>query len=422
MHGAARYGLRLGRAALAAALALAAPAPCARLAAAVPSTVRIAAPVPPTLYRRVDDPGERARVAAAILRAAHVTTERWLLSLEQTRRYLDLTLRAEPGFRPQAAMPVDPGRLDEVRALFGRLLAEERRTGRPALAGLADAVRRGHVALYRIDGKSEREGRLRVTRYFAAREPARERRGGTFTRALYRLPPDSLRDASGRLPSKQRIHAGALEGKAAALAWLTPKGEAELQMEGSGLLELPGGRVVAVNYEGNNGYVWSDEDREARRRLVARHGKVPWSAWPQFKKRHSFHRAVDPTELRHLLLVPGQFLGFDRPWHRKMPITEGISAAMDPALVPSGAIGVLVAPGAARLVKIDDQGAAFIGRPDKIDLFWGSFRRSELAAGRTDGGRAIPSFPDWAALYFLAGTGSVPESASPEVAPSPARR
>jgi len=349
------------------------------------------------LYERVTQPQPLERALAHLDR---YDIANWLLSLEQTEIYLKLTKDAEPGFQPQAAMPVTPAQLAGARRVLGQALAAERDGGPPASQAVASALASGKLEAWKIIGANG--GKLRVTKYFSARAEARHRAEGAFTRGIYRLPPDTMRDASGHLPTKQQIHAGALEGKVQSIAYLTPAAEAELHMEGSGILDFPDGQV-SVNYEGNNGYAWKDELTDVKREIEREHGgKLPSSAWPLYKKRHTFLRELLLAEFKHLKLQPGQFLGFDRPFHRKMPVQEFVSTAMDPALVPSGGLGLLIAGGGrARLIKVDDQGAAFIDRPDKIDLFWGSYTRKELDAGQRADGRPIGTFPDWGELYFL---------------------
>lgn len=355
------------------------------------------------LYEPVTDPDKVEKIARAIEKAYQVDPEKWLHSLEQTTLYLDLTKKEEPDFRPEAQMPVTAGALAKAREVFAAALEEERAGKGSAEEALAAAVRTGTLQVVRIIPGTD-DGRLRATQYYAARVPARPEKTGDFVRPLHRLPPDSMRDAQGRLPTKQEVHRGVLVGKVPIIAWLTASDEAAVQMQGSGLLELPDGEVLSINYEGNNGYKWTEELDDVREALKKEHGKGFNKHWPRFKKRHTFHRPLVLDEFRHLELKPGQFLGFDRPFHRKMPITERISTAMDPAMVPSGVLGVLTtSEGPSRLIKVDDQGAAFIDRPDKIDLFWGSYTPDELASGKTRDGKEIGSFPDWGQLYFLVG-------------------
>ena len=352
-----------------------------------------------SLYERVDK-AALAPVEAALEHLDRPAAEAWLLSLEQTEIYLKLTKDAEPDFRPEAAMPVTPAQLAGARRILAAAIQAEKAGGPKVAEALSKAVRSGRLQVWRLWGK--KDGQLRVTRYFAARVAARHQPGAPYTRALYRLPPDALR-VDGKLPTKQQIHAGALDGKTKAIGYLTPESESELHMEGSGILEFDDGTEVAVNYEGNNGYAWGQEDEQVKAELKAKHGSVPWSAWPLFKKRHTFHRALNLDEFKQLKLQAGQYLGFDRPFLRKMPVQEGVSTAMDPGLVPSGAVGLLIAKGShrGRLIKVDDQGAAFIGRPDKIDLFWGSFTRQELKAEKRADGTPLGNFPDYGDLYFL---------------------
>lgn len=353
------------------------------------------------LYQTVTEAPELKRLSSAIARLDPLDAKAWLLSLEQTDIYLKLTHDAEPDFKPEAAMPVTPERLAGVRRSMSAALSKGGPKG--LAAWLAQSLEDGRVEAYRVVGA--KDGKLRVTRYFAARVQARRKKEAPYTRALYRLPPESMRDAAGKLLTKQAIHAGAYEGKVPAIAYLTPASESELHMEGSGILVFPDGTETSVNYEGNNGYAWKEEDEDAKAVLKAEHGKVPWDYWPRFKKRHTFHRELKLEEFKHLKLQPGQYLGFDRPFLRKMPVQEHISCAMDPGLMPTGAVGLLIASGKSarsRLVKVDDQGGAFIGRPDKIDLFWGSFTKDELKAGKREDGTPLGEFPDWGELYFFA--------------------
>jgi len=353
------------------------------------------------LFRTVTKSSEKDRITKALKDLDAYEAQAWLHSLEQSRIFLEINRMEEGQATADSVLPATGEDLERTHAMIAKAMQVEKDGGPPAGQTLARAVGEGTLRVLAIEPGNGKE-HLRVTRYYSAKVRARKKKDKTFSRALYRLPPESHRDSTGRLPTKQQIHAGVLEGKAEDIAWLTPLDEAAVQMQGSGLLVFSESEVTSINYEGNNGYPWTDEDEAAKSQIRREFGEVTMKYWTRYKKRHTFHRHLNLDDFKHLKLLPGQFLGFDKPFERKMPVTARVSAAMDPGMIAPASIGLLISPeGRNRLVKVDDQGAAFIDRPDKIDLFWGSYTRNELQSGMTEDGKPVGIYPDWADLFFL---------------------
>ncbi len=220
---------------------------------------------------------------------------------------------------------------------------------------------------------------------------------------LYALPASPLRF------DRAAISAGALDGQGLELLFLADPIDAYfLQVQGSGRVRLPDGRVVRLGYAGSNG-----RDYVAIGKPMVEAGLIPkdqvsmqsiraWlmahpesiQQWLDRNPRYVFFREYEGPG-------PVGALG--------TPLTALASVAVDPEFVAMGtpmwlnAAWPANAPGQARgaalqiLVVAQDKGGAIKGT-GRIDLFWGTGALAEEMAGRMRiEGSYYPIVPrDWA--------------------------
>ena len=143
-----------------------------------------------------------------------------------------------PEWKPLCRLAADAGDTeDEARGFFELLF-------KPVLIGTPPALFTGYY-------EPELQGSLTRT--------------GRFTWPIYARPPE-LRDGVQYL-SRAQIEAGALNGRGLEIAWLDDPVEVYfLQIQGSGRIVLPNGRVMRVGYAGRNGHAYRSIGQEMVRR------------------------------------------------------------------------------------------------------------------------------------------------------------
>lgn len=173
------------------------------------------------------------------------------------------------------------------------------------------------------------------------------------------------------------------------LAWVDdPIGLYFMHVEGSGKVRLPDGRVLAFDYDAQNGRKFAPVGKE----LIAR-GAIPRDAVTLDTIRDWL--ATHPAEVEDILHLDPSYVFFKaRPSPEHGPLgalgielTPERSIAVDPTYVPLG-VPVWLAtdhplqPGLPyrRLVLAQDTGGAIRG-PLRADLYWGEGRRAERNAG-----------------------------------------
>ncbi|MBP1805140.1 murein transglycosylase A [Rubellimicrobium aerolatum] len=215
---------------------------------------------------------------------------------------------------------------------------------------------------------------------------------------LYALPPD--RPAETPWLSRTEIEAGALAGQGHEIAWLSDPVDAFfLQIQGSGRVRLPEGRVLRLGYAGGNGHPYVSIGRL----LIAR-GALP-------ADRASAEEVKDwlrahPGERADVMRANGSFVFFRvleglPPGAGPLgtlgrPVTAGRTLAVDPAHVPLGAPVWIETDGAEpwrRLMVAQDTGSAIKGAR-RADIFVGTGPEAGARAGRIrDGGRMVVLWP-----------------------------
>ncbi len=282
----------------------------------------------------------------------------------------------------------------------------------PGLRRLIEAELRPVAVL----GMGEAEGLF--TGYYEPMVRGSLTRGGAYQVPLYRRPPDlvqvdlgEFRDSlkgqriagrvrDGRLrPYEDRgaIEAGALQGKNLELVWLDDASDAFfLQVQGSGLVQLPDGSLRRVGFAAQNGHPYV-----ALGKVMIQRGLLPreevtmqsiraWlqanpAAAPELLKQNPsyvFFRDLPapkddsdgPLGAQGVPLLPGRSLAVDRSqFALGLPLWL---AATHPAPAPPHAAQPLQ-----RLMVMQDTGGAIRGAV-RGDVFWGHGEAAEAIAGR----------------------------------------
>lgn len=190
-----------------------------------------------------------------------------------------------------------------------------------------------------------------------------------------------------KLPSRAQIADGALSGRGLELVWVDdPIAAFFLQIQGSGRVRLPDGRMLRLGYAGQNGHSYFPIGRELLRRgeiapeqmsmqairdwLLAHPEDAP--ALMNLNPSYVFFRILDgegPVGAQGVVLTPGR------------------SLAVDPSFVPYGVPiwldttdPLLGGAPLRRLVIAQDTGGAIKG-PIRGDVFWGVGDEAEARAG-----------------------------------------
>ncbi|MBA7559477.1 Membrane-bound lytic murein transglycosylase A [subsurface metagenome] len=186
---------------------------------------------------------------------------------------------------------------------------------------------------------------------------------------------------------------GCLEGRGLELLWLSdPIDLFFLQIQGSGVVNLPGGGLVQVSYEQTNGHPYSSVGR-----ILVEQGKmsmeeVSLKGIKRYLRQH-------PDEMFDILSCNESYVFFriveDGPvGSLNVTVTPGRSIATDADLFPKGALAfirvkkpVIDEKGAiiswepfSRFVLNQDTGGVIKG-PGRVDLFCGRGTNAEIMAG-----------------------------------------
>lgn len=223
-------------------------------------------------------------------------------------------------------------------------------------------------------------------------------RTGRFAYPIYKRPPE-LRDGVQFL-SRAQIEAGALAGRSLEIAWLDDPVEAYfLQIQGSGRIVLPGGKVLRVGYAGRNGHAYRSIGQELIRRGTHTFAQLSAQEIKSWVRRNPVAGAevldTNPSYVffRRLPDLPpekGPIGAMGRS------ITGMRSIAVDPSYVPLGAPVWIEKDGhdpLRRLMVAQDTGGAIKGA-QRADIFFGTGRAAGEAAGTVkDGGRMLVLMP-----------------------------
>jgi membrane-bound lytic murein transglycosylase A len=189
-------------------------------------------------------------------------------------------------------------------------------------------------------------------------------------------------------PVRHQIDAGALGAAARPLAWAAdPVDVFFLQIQGSGRVRLPDGKILRLGFDGHNGQPYTSIGGVLVRRGALDRSTVSMQsirAW----------LAANPTEIRPVLNSNARYVFFRRLTGpgpigaSNVPLTPGRSLAVDRRLIPLG-IPVWLATTDAldaarpyrRLMVAQDTGGAIKGAV-RGDIFFGAGPDAAARAGR----------------------------------------
>ena len=200
-------------------------------------------------------------------------------------------------------------------------------------------------------------------------------------------------------------HKGALRGRGYEIAWTKdPVDIFFLQIQGSGILQLPDGRRLQVGYAGQNGLPYRSIGR-----LLIDGGKIPREEMSMQRLRR--YLAEHPAERDEIMAYNESYVFFrfvsKGPLGAlEVPVTAGRSIATDLRLFPKGALGFIYSERPVldlegkllgwtpflRFVLNQDTGGAIRG-PQRVDLFFGPDAQAGAEAGYMNSAGK---------LYFLA--------------------
>jgi membrane-bound lytic murein transglycosylase A len=223
-----------------------------------------------------------------------------------------------------------------------------------------------------------------------------------FTVPVYRRPAD-LTDKP--YLTRAEIEQGALKGKGLEIAWVQdPVGLFEVQVQGSGRIQLAEGGTMTLGFDGSNNRPYTAIGSVLVEMGVMKKEDVTWPAIRDWLKRN-------PQQAREVMRRNERYIFFKDT--RAQPVTgsEGValtaqrSLAVDPTITPYGTPiwidtrrPVIRKLGATesyrRLMIAQDSGTAIKG-PARGDVFFGSGVQAAEWAGRmVSDGQAIVLVPN----------------------------
>ncbi|MCM2561984.1 MltA domain-containing protein [Lutimaribacter sp. EGI FJ00014] len=245
------------------------------------------------------------------------------------------------------------------------------------------------------------------TGYFEPELDGSLQRDGRYRYPLYSVPPEVRRTGSF-LTRRQIEENGALSGRGLEIAWVDDPVELFfLQIQGSGRVRLPNGRMIRVGYGGSNGHDYRSIGVEMVRRGIYEPHQVSAQVIKNWVRRN-------PAQGKELLWHNPSYVFFrevsEVPAHRgplgamNRSITPLRSVAVDPRFVPLGAPVWIEKEGETpirRLMIAQDTGSAIKGA-QRADIFFGTGDQAGRSAGRLrDPGRMLVLLPIQRAYALL---------------------
>jgi membrane-bound lytic murein transglycosylase A len=229
----------------------------------------------------------------------------------------------------------------------------------------------------------------------------------TYRYPIYALPP-ALPEGQPWLTRQEIEETGALSGRGLEIAWLAdPVDVFFLQIQGSGRILLPGGRVIRVGYAGKNGQPYSSIGAELVARGLFTADQVSAEAIRGWVR-------ANPDLGAELLWTNASYVFFREV--SEVPTDQGPlgamnrsvtplrSIAVDPSLVPLGAPVWIEKAGddpMNRLMIAQDTGSAIKGA-QRADIYFGTGDDAGRLAGNIrDTGRMLVLLPIQRAFALL---------------------
>lgn len=224
---------------------------------------------------------------------------------------------------------------------------------------------------------------------------------------IYRMPPEA-RTAGLWLSRREILTSDVMEGRGLEIAWVDDPVELFfLQIQGSGRIRLPDGRVIRVAYAGSNGHTYRSIGAELVRRGIYKAHQASAQVIKNWVRRNSvagedlLYHNPSYVFFRRIDEVPperGPLGAMNRS------VTAGRTVAVDPAHVPLGAPVWIEKEGHGamhRLMIAQDTGSAIKG-PQRADIFFGTGDEAGRRAGRLrDPGRMLVLMPIQRAYAML---------------------
>lgn len=241
---------------------------------------------------------------------------------------------------------------------------------------------------YFLEVQSDRDdGDILLTSYYVPVIKGSFKPEGTYKRAIYRTPENL------NLTRKQIDEEHALKGQNLEICYVDPIDAFFLQVQGSGLIEI-GGKKIMVGFDGTNGLPYVSigkllADKEIPKDRLTLHSL------------ETYLRKLPPKELQSLLNQNTSYIFFKRQNSEKAITTFGTAAvdgrtiATDGDIFPKGLLAYLsfekpvFKPGTEEVARMDetsrlvmdfDTGSAIKGT-GRIDLFWGKGAEAKKYAG-----------------------------------------
>ena len=177
------------------------------------------------------------------------------------------------------------------------------------------------------------------------------------------------------------IETGGIDATAPIIAWAADPVEIFfLQIQGSGRLRLPDGGILRIGYESQNGRDYTGIGALMRDRGLLQPGQTSMQGIMAWLRAH-------PAEGRDIMRENKSFVFFREQQGPAqgalgLPVTGGVSAAVDPKFVPLGAPVLLSMDraDASSLWIAQDTGGAIRGA-NRFDTFWGAGEDARAIAG-----------------------------------------
>ncbi|MDP4990668.1 MAG: MltA domain-containing protein, partial [Marivita lacus] len=245
------------------------------------------------------------------------------------------------------------------------------------------------------------------TGYFEPELSGSPVRTARYRHPIYKMPPEA-NDSRPWLSRRDILTGGVMEGRGLEIAWVDDPVELFfLQVQGSGRIRYPDGRMIRVGYGGANGHNYRSIGQELVRRGVYQPHQVSADVIKNWVRRN-------PVEGEDLLYHNDSYVFFREvsqvPADRgplgamNRSITPLRSIAVDPAFTPLGAPVWIEKEGAdplRHLMIAQDTGSAIKGA-QRADVFYGTGDDAGRQAGRIkDPGRMVVLMPIQRAYAFL---------------------
>lgn len=245
------------------------------------------------------------------------------------------------------------------------------------------------------------------TGYFEPELSGSPVRTDRYRHPIYKMPPEA-NDRRPWLTRRDILTTGVMQGRGLEIAWVDDPVELFfLQVQGSGRVRYPDGRMIRVGYGGANGHTYRSIGQELVRRGVYQPHQVSADVIKNWVRRN-------PLDGQDLLFHNDSYVFFREvsqvPADRgplgamNRSITPMRSIAVDPAFIPLGAPVWIEKDGQTplrRLMVAQDTGSAIKGA-QRADVFYGTGDDAGRAAGRIkDPGRMVVLMPIQRAYAFL---------------------